>query len=126
MSDSINYGISGNVKAKAVAVGTGAQASVTETMASGGRAELEAALHELMTQLAALPLTPVAHELLRVDVEKLRQPAPEGQTAQAHAATILERLTQKLKMANVAVETIGSLGGALKTVAAIFGVPLPF
>jgi hypothetical protein len=126
MSDSINYGITGNVKAKAVAAGTGATASVNETISSGGREKLDAAIQELTAQLAALRISPAAHELVRGDVDKLRQLAPDDTEARTHASGILERLVEKLKMVNVAVETIAPLGGPLKTIAALFGVPLPF
>jgi hypothetical protein len=126
MSDAINYGITGNVRAKAVAVGPGATATVNETTASDGREKLDAAIQELNIQLAALRLSPAAHELVLGDVDKLRQLAPDDTAARAHASGILERLTETLKMVNVAVETIAPLGGPLKAIAALFGVPLPF
>jgi hypothetical protein len=126
MTDSINYGIAGNVRAKAVAVGTGARASVHETTSAEGREKLEAAIQELHSQLAALRISPAAHELVVGDVEKLRQLTPGDTAAPAHVSGILERLVEKLKMVNVAVETVAPLGGPLKAIAALFGVPLPF
>ena len=125
MTDSINYGIAGNVRAKAVAVGTGARATVNET-SSEGRGKLEAAIQELHAQLAALQISPAAHELVAGDVEKLRQLSPSDTAAPAHVSGILERLIEKLKMVNVAVETVAPLGGPLKAIAGLFGVPLPF
>lgn len=126
MSDSINYGIAGNVKARAVAVGTGARASVNEPTSSEGREKLDAAIKELSTQLAALRLAPAAHESVLSDVDSLRPLGPGDQEVRPHVSGILERLTEKLKMVNVAVEAISPLGGALKAIAALFGVPLPF
>lgn len=126
MSDSINYGIAGNVRAKAVAVGTGARASVSETTSSEGREKLDGAINELIIQLAALRLTPAAHELVLGDVDSLRQVDPGDKEARPHVSGILERLTEKLKMVNVAIEAISPLGGPLKAIAALFGVPLPF
>jgi len=126
VSDPVNYGITGNVKAKAVAVGTGAQASVRETLPPQGQEEFLAAIHDLLAQLAALRLSPAAHELVRADTDQLRQLAPGDKAAAPQALGILDRLTQKLKMADVALEAAAPLGKAMKAVAAIFGVPLPF
>ena len=126
MSDSTNNGIIGNVTAKAVAVGTGAQASVRETAPSQAQAELLAAVHELLSQLQVLRLPPAADKLIRTDVDQLRQLAPEDTDASPQASGILERLTQKLKIADVAIEAAAPLGKALKVIAGIFGVPLPF
>jgi hypothetical protein len=126
MTDWVNYGIAGNVQAKAVAVGTGAKASVHETTSSEGREKLEAAVQVLHAQLAALRISPAAHELVAGDVEKLRQLTPGDRAAPAHVSGILERLTGKLKMVNVAVEAAAPLCAPLKAIAALFGVPLPF
>ncbi len=126
MTDSINYGIAGNVRAKTVAVGTGAKASVRETISSEGREKLEAAIEELHTQLAALQISPAAHDLVAGDVEKLRQLTPGGDAQPAHVAGILERLVEKLRMVNVAVDAVAPLAAPLKAIAASFGVPLPF
>jgi len=126
MTDSINYGIAGNVRAKAVAVGTGAKASVQETTSPERLEKLETAIQELHTQLAALQMSPAAQQLVLGDVEKLRNLAPGDTAAPAHVAGILERLTEKLKMVNVAVEAAAPLAGPLKVIAGLFGVPLPF
>jgi hypothetical protein len=126
MSDSINYGIAGGVKATAVAVGTGAKAVVNETRLPSDRANLEVALRELSSQLAALQIAPAAHELLRGDIEKLSKLAPADNTARDQASGIFERLTEKLKMVNVALDAVAPLGSALKKIATLFGPPLPF
>jgi hypothetical protein len=126
MSDSENYGIIGNVNAKAVAVGTGARATVNESGDEKDRETLEAAIKELTAQLAALPLAPAAHDLLRGDIDKLKQLPPGAAESRPQASGILERLTEKLKMVNIAVEAAAPLAGPIKTIAALFGIPHPF
>jgi len=115
-----NYGIVGNVTAKAVAVGAGASATVNETQ--GGRAELETALQKLEEEIRGLHLTSEQAKLLSEDVKKLKQLDGKGPETSGPAASILSGLVAKLKMVGVVAESVISLKEPLTMIANWFGV----
>jgi len=123
---SANYGIIGNVNAKAVAVGETANAVVSES--SGlSRADFDAALSALGEQIAALQLPHEQREVVSSEIAKLEQMAdtkkPEHKAA---ASDLLKGLVDKLHMVGSLVHAGVALQKPLKILAAWFGVPLPF
>ena len=121
-----NYGIIGNVSARAVAVGDGARATSDHVEGPVSREAFDAALKELHDQISRLSLTAAGAEALKSDLEKLRQASTQKTPDRTQAAGLLEGLIGKLKMVGVLVETVKPLSGPLRTVASMFGVPLPF
>jgi len=124
--DRKNLGIIGNVNAEAVAVGANSRAIVHSVSDAHGRAEFDRALEELRNQLSQLQLSETGHQVIREDVEKLKDLGAQDKAARAPAAGILENLTAKLKMVGVLVETSKPLHAPLKAIASWCGVNLPF
>lgn len=122
---SANYGIIGNVNAKAVAVGETANAIVSES-AGISRADFEAALSALREQIVAMQLPQQQREAVSGDIgelEKMAGPKPEHKTA---ASDLLNGLVDKLQTFGSLLHAGVALQGPLKILAAWFHVPLPF
>jgi hypothetical protein len=119
-----NYGIVGNVTAKAVAVGTGATATATEN--TGNRAGLEAALQELETELQQLNLSRDQLDILSQDVEKLKKVRGKSLESHSSATAIMAAFVAKLKMIGVVAESVISLKDPLLRIASWFGIAPPF
>ena len=122
-----NYGIIGNVTAKAVAAGENAQANVTESGARVERADFEEALRTLREQVEALQLPAVGREVVVSDLKKIEEAgATERPNENPVASTLLNGLIDKLKLAGVALNTAVALQEPIRKLAMWFRVPLPF
>ena len=119
-----NYGIVGNVTAKAVAVGARATAMVTEN--APDRAGVKAAIQKLETELQKLNLSRDQMDLLSGDVERLKQLAAKDPESHSPASGIMAGFVAKLKMVGVVVESVISLKNPLLKIASWFGVAPPF
>ena len=122
---SANYGIIGNVTARAVAVGTGAKAVVTEHNAIS-RAQFDAALADLCDQLAELQLPAQSHEILRKDVARIGAMAGDKPEPKPAAFEVFKGLVDKLKMAGVFLQAAAGLQEPIRKLAEWFHIPLPF
>ena len=120
-----NYGIIGDVTAKAVAVGTKSKAVVHEGGAPS-RAQFDAAIEALRAQIDALQVAQSGQQVLHDDVTKIEKLASEKPQHEAAASGVLAGLVDKFKMIGVVAKTAVGLAGPLKVVAAWFGIPLPF
>jgi len=121
-----NYGIIGDVKARAVAVGSGARAVSNQLGGSFAREDFDAALKELSDQISRLSIPATGLEALRGDLEKLKDLGMRKEPAPERAASLLEGFIGKLKMVGVLVETVKPLSGPIKAIAAMWGIALPF
>jgi hypothetical protein len=121
-----NYGIIGDVKARAVAVGSGARAVSNQSGGSLTREDFDAALTGLNDQISRLSIPATGLEALRADLEKLKELGMREEPGSERAASLLESFIGKLKMVGVLVETVKPLSGPIKAIAAMWGIPLPF
>jgi hypothetical protein len=121
-----NYGIVGDVKARAVAVGPGARAVSNQTGSPIPRDDFDAALRELHDEISRLAISATGMNVLRADLEGLKELATQEKPAPERATSLLAGLVGKLKMVGVLVEGAKPLSGPIKAIAAMFGVPLPF
>jgi hypothetical protein len=121
-----NYGIIGDVKARAVAVGIGARAASNQTGSPIPREDFDAALKELHDQISRLAIPAAGMEVLRADIDGLKELVAQEKPAPERAASLLEGLISKLKMVGVLVESAKPLSGPIKAIAAMCGVTLPF
>jgi len=124
-NESGNYGIIGNVTAKAVAVGTGASAVVNEH-APMSRADFDAALSVLRDQIAALQLPEQSRQVLHQDVAKIEQMAGEKPELKPAVSDVLKGLVDKLKLVGVFLQAAAGFQEPIKKLAAWFHIPLPF
>jgi hypothetical protein len=123
-NESANYGIVGNVNAKAVAVGSDATAIVNETVLPS-RAEFEAAVAALRDQIATLQLPEHSREILHEDVTKI-EGVTDTPEAKPRGAELLKGLVDKLKMVGIVVEGITGLAEPIRKLAAWFQISIPF
>jgi hypothetical protein len=122
---SANYGIIGNVNAKAVALGETANAVVNES--SGiSRADFDAALSALREQIKAMQLSPQEGEAVSGEIGKLEQMAGAKPEHKAAATDMLKGLVDKLQTFGSLLHAGVALEAPLKILAAWFHVPLPF
>jgi hypothetical protein len=124
-NESANYGIIGNVKAKAVAVGPDAKAVVNET-AAPSRADFDAALAALREQIAGLHLPEHSRDALHGEVEKIEHMADEKPDAKPAAHDVLKSIVEKFKLAGVFLQTAAGLQEPITKLAEWFHVSLPF
>ena len=124
-TDSANYGIIGDVKANAVAVGPDAHA-VSNHTATFARDDFEAAVSELRDQVAKLSISEHEMAALRTDLEKLKQLGAAQQLPPDRGASMLDGLVTKLKTLGVVVEAVKPLAEPIRAIAAMCGIPLPF
>jgi len=128
MSDrqSGNRGIIGPVTGDNIAVGDAAQIiHHHEPSARPGRAELDEALQSLKTQIEGLNLTSDMLVSLRVDLELLRREVDHRPKTPSAAASTLQSLVEKLKLAGVVADTLVSFAKPIKTVSSWFGLLPP-
>jgi hypothetical protein len=121
-----NQGIIGNVRADAVAVGTGARAVSNRTSAGFSREHFDAALVDLREQIGKLSMPAAGMEALRADLDKLKELSAQAKPAPERAATLLDAIVGKLKMVGVVVETMKPFAEPIKAIARLYGIPLPF
>lgn len=123
----VNYGIIGKVTAKAVAVGEGASANVTEAGAQISRAEFDEAIRILRAQIDAMQLPAAAREIVTGDLKKIEEAGAKDKPAESlTASTLLSGLIDKLKLVGVLLNTTAGLQEPIKKLAAWFQVPMPF
>jgi len=120
-----NYGIVGNVQAKAVAVGAGSSAVVNETTMHS-RAEFDSALATLRDQIAALRLPESGREILDEDIARIAKMAGEKPGPAPAAVDVLKGLVEKLKMVGVLLQTAVGFREPIKKIAEWFHLTLPF
>lgn len=120
-----NYGIIGDVKAKAVAVGEGARAVVTES-STVSRSEFESAMAALREQIGCLKLPAPSAEVIEKDIAKIEEIARDESNDKGGATEVLKGLVEKLTLVGVFLQTAGGLQEPIRKLAEWFRVPLPF
>ena len=121
-----NSGIIGNVRADAVAVGTGARAVSHRTATPFSKEQFDAAVADLRAQIATLSIPASGMEALKADLDTLKELGAQPKPSPDRAGALLEGLIGKLKMVGVLVETVTPLAQPIKAIAALWGIPLPF
>ncbi len=123
--NSANYGIVGNVNATAVAVGPRARAVVNQGPPAS-RAELDAVLAAIRSQIASLPLADDQRAAAHADLAQVETIAGATPEPKKGAAEILNRLVKTIQSGGALLQTVAGLHGPLQQLASWFHVALPF
>ena len=118
-----NEGIQGDVKAEVLAVGRGAQA-VKVVQGPLDSEALESILGDMRAAIAALQLTPIAHETLNRDLGQLEEAVKTPKPDRDRIGGVLTNLAGKLKMVGVVLTDGLALGESFKKIAAMVHLPL--
>ena len=122
--DQANYGIVGNVKGKAIAVGPHAKAVVNED-STPSRAELDAAITTIRDLVSGLEIPDDHRKDLQKDVTNLQTLTDRKPEERATGSALLSSFVDKLKTAGVILNTVVGFHDPLSKLAAWFGIPLP-
>ena len=120
---STNEGIQATtVKAEVLAVGRNAKA--TKVVNASDQAELLNAIRDLEKGLSGIGLSDSVRRAVQKDHSKLKEATQKKQPDQGEVATILQRLTKRLKGAGVIIKDVAGLIGPIEKIAGIVHLTL--